>query len=106
MNDRYIDQRMFPELLYYLSQLSASRGKKMVETMMKKNVNVERSLNFLYQSQTKASAAQEEQQVAQATEAAADSTAPVWWTFFETIIWKQGLSVGIDVQNVGNPCFI
>ena len=78
MNDRYIDQRMFPELLYYLSQLSASRGKKMVETMMKKNVNVERSLNFLYQSQTKASAAQEEQQVAQATEAAADSTAPVW----------------------------
>ena len=72
LNDRYVDQRLFPEMLYYMSQVSEPRSKAVINKLMKQGVNIERSLNFLYQAQQQQSDAQV--QAAEPDEVAADST--------------------------------
>ena len=71
LNDRYVDQRLFPEMLYYLSQVSEPRSKAVINKLMKQGVNIERSLNFLYQAQQQSNA---QVQAAEPNEVAADST--------------------------------
>ena len=71
LNDRYVDQRLFPEMLYYLSQVSEPRSKVVIDKLMKQGVNIERSLNFLYQAQQQSNA---QVQAAEPDEVAADST--------------------------------
>ena len=71
LNDRYVDQRLFPEMLYYMSQVSEPRSKAVIDKLMKQGVNIERSLNFLYQAQQQSNA---QVQAAEPDEVAADST--------------------------------
>ena len=58
-------------MLYYMSQVSEPRSKAVINKLMKQGVNIERSLNFLYQAQQQSNA---QVQAAEPDEVAADST--------------------------------
>ena len=54
-----------------MSQVSEERSKALINKLMKQGVNIERSLNFLYQAQ------KQQAEPAQEEVAVADSTAPM-----------------------------
>lgn len=81
VTDRYIDQRMFPEMLYYLNQISESHSKAITARLMKNGVSVERSLNFLYQEsrqQAQQAASAPAPDTVAAADAVGDTSASIW----------------------------
>ncbi|MGM9804318.1 MAG: DUF2723 domain-containing protein [Muribaculaceae bacterium] len=72
LEDRYIDQRMFPEMVYYLNEVSSERCKRVTDKLTKQGVNIKRSLNFLAQANEQQNVQAQQEEEPQEEEVMAD----------------------------------